>query len=124
MFFLFFLTRIRPQWPVTVSLQSLRGLPRDLLPFGRQVIICLGIQLRSILCTCCFQLLLYWSMCSSTELIFNYRRISVFLFLSNFVYLAVLLRNFISLTVILVLSLLQTVQASLPYVKIGLARVL
>jgi hypothetical protein len=63
-------------------------------------------------------------MCSSTELIFNSRRISVFLFLSNFVYPAVLLRNFISLAVIQVLSLLQIVQASLPYVKIGLAGVL
>jgi hypothetical protein len=28
----FFLTRSRPQWPVAVSLQRLRGLPRDLLP--------------------------------------------------------------------------------------------
>jgi hypothetical protein len=65
-----------------------------------------------------------WCMCYSTELIFNSRRISVFLFLSNFVYPTLLLRNFISLAVILVLSLLQIVQASLPYVKIGLARVL
>jgi hypothetical protein len=48
----------------------------------------------------------------------------VFLFLSNFVYAAVLLRNFISLAMILALSLLQIVQASLPYVKIDLARVL
>jgi hypothetical protein len=52
-------------------------------------------------------------MCSSTELIFNSRRISLLLFLSNFVYPAVLLRNLISLAVILV-----------PYVKIGLARVI
>jgi hypothetical protein len=122
-FFLFFLTRIRSQWPVTVSLQRLRGLPRDILPFERYVIICRGIQLRSVLCTCCFQLFLYWSVCSNTELIFNSRRNSVLFFLSNFVYPAVL-RNFISLTAILLLSLLQTVQASLPYVKIGLARVL
>jgi hypothetical protein len=28
-FFFFLLTRIMPQWPVTVSLQRLRGLPRD-----------------------------------------------------------------------------------------------
>jgi hypothetical protein len=48
----------------------------------------------------------------------------VFLFLSNFVYSAVLLRNFISLAVILVLSLLKIVQSSLPYVMIGLAIVL
>jgi hypothetical protein len=36
-FFFFFhllLTFIRPQWPVTVSLKRLRGLPRVLLPFG------------------------------------------------------------------------------------------
>jgi hypothetical protein len=71
-----------------------------------------------------FQVIPFRSMCSSSELIFNSRRISVFLFLSNFVYPAVLLRNFISLAVILVLSLLQIVQASLPYVKIGLATVL
>jgi hypothetical protein len=63
-------------------------------------------------------------MCSSTELIFNPRKIYMFLFLSNFVYPSVLLRNFISLAVILVLSLLQIVQASFLYVKIGLARVL
>jgi hypothetical protein len=30
----FFLTRIRPQCPVVVSLQRLRGLARDLLRFG------------------------------------------------------------------------------------------
>jgi hypothetical protein len=77
----FFLTRIRPQWPAKVSLQRLSGLPRDLLPFGGQVIIFREIRLWSILCRCCFQLFLYWSMCSSTELIFNSRRISVFLFL-------------------------------------------
>jgi hypothetical protein len=29
---LLLLTRVRPQWPVTVSLQRLRGLPRGLLP--------------------------------------------------------------------------------------------
>jgi hypothetical protein len=33
--FFLFLTRIRPQWPVTVSLRRLRGLPMDLLSFGR-----------------------------------------------------------------------------------------
>jgi hypothetical protein len=77
----FFLTRIRPQWPVTVSLQRLRGLPRDILPFGRQIVIFRELRLWSILCTYCFQLFLYWSMCSSTELIFNSRRISVFLIL-------------------------------------------
>jgi hypothetical protein len=59
--FFFFLTHIRSQWPVTVSLQRLRVLPRDLLPFGWWVIICLVIWLQSILCTCCFQLFLYWS---------------------------------------------------------------
>jgi hypothetical protein len=48
----------------------------------------------------------------------------MFLFLSNFVYPAVLLRNFMSLAVILVMSLLQIVQPSLPFVKIGLVRVL
>jgi hypothetical protein len=78
--FFFFLTCITPQWPVTVSLQRLRGLPRDLLSFGWLVIICRGIRLRSILCRCCFQLLLYWSMCSSAELIFSSQRISVFIF--------------------------------------------
>jgi hypothetical protein len=113
-FFFFLLTRIKPQWPVTMSLRRLGGLPRDLLPFGRKDIICRGIRLRSILCSCCFQFFLNWSVCSSTELIFNSRRISVFLFLSNFIYAAVLLKNFISLAVILVLSLLLIVQASLP----------
>jgi hypothetical protein len=48
-------------------------------------------------------------MYSSTELIFNSRRISVFLFISNFVHPAVRLRNLILLAVILDLSLLQIV---------------
>jgi hypothetical protein len=55
---------VQEPWLVTVSLQRLRGLPRNLLPFRWRVIY-LGIQLQSILCTCCFQLFLYWSMCCS-----------------------------------------------------------
>jgi hypothetical protein len=35
LFFFFFLARIRPQWPVTVSVQRLRGVPKDRLPFRR-----------------------------------------------------------------------------------------
>jgi hypothetical protein len=76
---------------------TVKGSSKGCFAFWKMVIICRGIRLLSTLC--CFRLFLYWSMCSSTELICNSWRISVFLFLSNFVYTAVLLRNLISLAI-------------------------
>jgi hypothetical protein len=80
-------------------------------------------RLRSILCKCCFQLFLYWSMCSSTEL-FSIPEESLYLYFYLILYILLFSKTSISLAVILVLSLLRIVQASLPYVKIGLATVL